>query len=156
MANLEEEAELISVTSENPETLSTFLSLGRDYLSDLPAKAREKFLRSILTRQGEPDRWLLILKHRNECIGFIHMKIDRGERQGWGFILEFHIVPTKRKLGWGRGFFNLIVKILKARGVKNIWLLTIPAVEQFWYSLGFKETGEIDRETGQKIMVISI
>jgi len=156
MDDLEENAELISVTNKNADILSTFLNLGGDYLSDLPTEERERFLQSIVARQGEPDRWLLLLRYGNEHIGFVHMKIDRDERPGWGFILEFYIVPNKRKLGWGRRLFNLIVKILKARGAKDIWLLTTPAVEQFWCSLGFKETGEVDRETGQKIMVTSI
>lgn len=154
MAHIEEKAELISVTNDNTDACSVFLNLGRDYLLDLPPDERERFLQSILARQEEPERWLLLLKYENEYIGFVHMKIDRDERLGWGFILEFYIVPNKRRLGWGRRLFNLIVKILQARRVKNIWLLTTPAVEQFWRALGFKETGEI--QNGQKVMVMSI
>lgn len=145
LVHLAEKVELISVTNDNPDALSAFLNLGRDYLSDLPFDERERFLQSILARQGEPDRWLLLLKYGNEYVGFVHMKIDRDERPGWGFILEFYVVPNKRKLGWGRRSFNLVAKILQGRGVKNIWLLTSPTAEPFWYSLGF-------RETGQKIM----
>lgn len=154
MAHLEEKAELISVTNDDPDTLSAFLNLGRDYLSELPFDERERFLQSILVRQGEPERWLLLLRYGNEYLGFVHMKIDRDERPGWGFILEFYIVPTKRRSGWGRRLFNLVVKTLRARGVKNIWLLTTSAPEQFWHALGFKETGEI--QNGQKVMVISM
>jgi len=84
------------------------------------------------------------------------MKIDKDERPGWGFILEFYIVPSKRRLGWGRRSFNLSLEILRARAVENVWLLTDQAAEKFWHSLGFEEAGEIDRETGQKIMIISI
>jgi GNAT superfamily N-acetyltransferase len=156
MARLEEKVELISVTNDTPDTLSAFLNLGRDYLSDLPLDERERFLQSILTRQGKPDRWLLLLRYGNEYIGFVHMKIDRDERPGWGFILEFYIVPNKRKLGWGRRLFKLIAKILQERGVKNIWLLTNRDAQQFWFKLGFRGTGEIDSETGQKVMVISL
>jgi len=156
MAHLEEKAELLSVTQERADAVSTFLSLGSDYLSDLPPRERERFLQGILARQGEPDRWLLLLRHGNECIGFVHMKIDKDERIGWGFILEFYIVPDKRRLGWGRRLFNLVAEILRVRGVKNVWLMTSPAAESFWCSLGFGETGEIDKETNQKIMVTSI
>jgi cyclic pyranopterin phosphate synthase len=152
----EKQMELIPVTNSNPYTVSAFFSLGRDYLEDLPLGERERFLQSILAHQGEPNRWLLLLRFLDEYVGLVHMKIDRDERPGWGFILEFYVVQNKRGRGWGRRLFNLITKILKARGVKNIWLLTDSAAEQFWRSLGFRETSEIDAETGQKVMVISI
>lgn len=156
MVGAEQEVELISVTNGNPDTFSAFMRLGRDYLSDLPSDERESFIQSILARQEEPDRWLLLLKYREEYLGLAHMKIDRDERPGWGFILEFYIVPNRRKLGWGRKLFNLLVKILLVRGVKNIWLLTNLRAEKFWFSLGFKDTGEIDKETGQKILATSV
>ena len=156
MIDLEETAELVRVTNDNPDALSVFLSLGEDYLSDLPFDERKRFLQSILARQGEPDRWLLLLKCQDAYLGLVHMKIDKDERPGWGFILEFYIVPERRGLGWGRRLFKLCVQILRARDVSDIWLLSGQVAEKFWHSLGFKETGEIDRETGQKIMVINI
>jgi ribosomal protein S18 acetylase RimI-like enzyme len=156
MIHCEEQTELIPVTSDNPDTLPAFWNLGRDYVSDLPPNERERFLQSILARQGEPNRWLLLLRYSNEYIGLVHMKIDMDERPGWGFILEFYIIPNKRGQGWGRRLFNLVMKILGDEGVKRIRLLTNTTAQQFWRSLGFTETSEKDRETGQKIMVISI
>jgi ribosomal protein S18 acetylase RimI-like enzyme len=153
MAHLNEEVKTVPVTDDNPESLSAFWKLGEDYLSGLPTNERERFLQSILARRGEPDRWLLLLRYGIEYIGLVHLKIDRDERPRWGFILEFYIVPNKRRLGWGRRLFDIIVKILQGRGVKNIWLLTDPAAKVFWLSLGFRGTSEIDKETGQEIMV---
>ena len=149
----EEKAALIRVTDERPETTAIFLSLSKDYFSDLSPDEREKFVQSILARQGEPNRWLLLLRYGDEYIGFVHMKVG-GERPGWGFILEFYIVRNKRRLGWGRRLFNRIVNILQARGVENVWLWSAPEAEPFWYSLGFRETGEI--MNGRKVMVISL
>ena len=83
------------------------------------------------------------------------MKIDKDERPGWGFILEFYIVPAKRKMELGRGFYSLIEDMLKSRGVKNVWLLATKAIP-FWRSLGFKLTEEIDKETGQNILTKSL
>lgn len=148
--------EVVTVIKNNPKTVSTFLSLGRDYLKDLPIEEREKFLQSILARQGEPNRWLLLLKYENKYAGFAHVKIDKDERIGWGFILEFYITPTKRKMGLGRTFFNLISGMLQAKRVKDIWLLADSASEPFWRALGFKLTGEVDKETGQNIMTKSL
>jgi N-acetylglutamate synthase-like GNAT family acetyltransferase len=150
------ETEVVTVTKDDPSTVSAFLSLGRDYLKDLPVEEREKFLRSILARQGEPERWLLLLKYENAYGGFAHVKIDKDQRIGWGFILEFYVIPTKRKMGLGHTFFKRISRMLQAIGVKDIWLLPDPKSEQFWRKLGFKEIRELDKETGRKIMIKSL
>jgi ribosomal protein S18 acetylase RimI-like enzyme len=148
--------ELEPVTKNKPDTVSTLLTLGQDYLSKshMSADERERFLQSILARQGEADRWLLLLKHQGRSLGFVHMKIDKDERPGWGFILEFYIVPDKRRQGLGSKLFTLARKILQNRGVQNIWLLASPPSDSFWRSLGFQETGEI--EDSQKVMVLSM
>ena len=148
--------EVVSVNKNNQNMVSPFRRLGRDYLKNLPSEERERFLNSILARQGEPDRWLLLLKHENEYAGFAHFKVDREERVGWGSILEFYVVPAKRKMGLGRKFFNVIIEMLRARGVKDVWLLADSSSELFWHSLGFKQTGEIDKETGQNVMIKSL
>jgi len=88
--------ELIPVTNDNQEAISVFLNLGRDYLSDLSHDEQEKFLQSIMVHQVEPDRWLLLLRAEDEYMGFVHMKIDKDEHPGWGFILEFYVVPNRR------------------------------------------------------------
>ena len=144
------------VAKNDPKTVSEFLTLGREYLKDLPNEERERFLQSILARQGEPNRWLLLLKHQNKYVGFIHMKIDEDERPSWGFILEFYIIPLKRKMGLGRTLFAHATDILRKRGVKSVWLLTNSSAEPFWRSLGFRSTGERDKETGQNIMAKSL
>lgn len=150
------ETEVVSVTRNNRNLVSAFLTLGRDYLKNLPSEEQKRFLQSILARQGEPDRWLLLLKYKNEYVGFTHVKIDKDERIGWGFILEFYIIPTKRKLGLGRTFFNLITGMLQARSVKDVWLLADSSSEPFWRALGFRQTGEVDKETGQNVMAKSL
>jgi GNAT superfamily N-acetyltransferase len=149
------ELELVSVAEGDADKVSAFLRLGRDYLKDMAFEERERFLQSILARQGEPDHWLLLLKHKNEYVGFAHVKIDKNERPGWGFILEFYIVPAKRRMGLGRGFFNLIAGMLKSQGVKDIRLLATKAIP-FWRSLGFLLTEEVDKETGQNILTKSL
>jgi hypothetical protein len=77
------EVDVVPVTKNNQNLVSTFLSLGRDYLKKVPSEKRESFLQSILARQGEQDIWLVLLKHKNEYVGFAHFKIDKGELIGW-------------------------------------------------------------------------
>ena len=146
--------EIVFVSHRKPVTISTFRRLGQDYFKDLYARRREKFIESILARQGERDRWLLLLRHEEEFIGFAHLKIDKDERPGWGFILEFYIVPNKRRLGLGRKFFSMIEEMLRGKAVKDVWLLSGSSAEAhaFWSSLGFRPTGEVDKETRQSIM----
>jgi GNAT superfamily N-acetyltransferase len=150
------EPKTVSVTSADPETVEAFLALGRDYLRELPSEEADRFLQSILKRQGEPKRWLLLLKHSNEWSGFTHVKIDEDERPGWGFILEFYVVPTKRRIGLGTALFNAVERILQAEGAKNVWLLPDSRSEPFWRSVGFKLSGETDEETGRNVMTKSL
>ncbi|RLF93438.1 hypothetical protein DRN45_05415, partial [Thermococci archaeon] len=62
------------VKEDNPEAVAAFLSISKNYFSDIPIDKREKFIQSIIDRQGEHNRWLLLLKYKNEYIGFVHMK----------------------------------------------------------------------------------
>ena len=76
---MQEGTEFIPVTSSCPRTVSAFLDLGRAYSSELdstPDAVNESFLQSILRRQEEPDRWLLLLKSDENYIGFVHANID--------------------------------------------------------------------------------
>jgi uncharacterized protein HemY len=70
------------VTPADQETVAAFLTLGRDYLKELSRKEAERFFQSILKRQREPKRWLVLLKRKNEWSGFTHVKIDENERPG--------------------------------------------------------------------------
>ena len=157
MKNLRQEAEFLPVAETCADTVSAFLDLGRAYSSELdstPNSVNEKFLQSILARQGEPYRWLQLLKYEGDCIGFVHAKIDHDDRPGWGYILEFYIVPSKRRSGWGRELFNHIVGILRQEGIREVWLTSNADAQAFWCSLGFKVTRE--EEHGQKVMVCTI
>lgn len=154
--DMNKKAEFILFNRDDKELVTKFLSLGRDYFSNIPTGKREKFLQSILNRQIESDRWLFLLRVEAKYIGFVYMKIDHDERPGWGFILEFYIVPEKRRSGWGTMMYEFCKDILIKHGVEKVWLLTNDEAIPFWSFIGFRETGEIDKETGQKIMMMLI
>ena len=109
-------------------------------------------LQSILRRQADPGRWLLLLRHGDACIGFVHAKIDRDERPGTGCILEFYVAPENRKRGWGRRMFDHIAQVLRCNRVSQVWLTTNPRAEGFWKRLGFVAMGEV-AENGQRVMI---
>ncbi len=149
--------EYVKINKENPNNLADFMSLGFEYMketsSEYSLQIHEKFLNSILKKQGEENRWLIVLKVNGEAIGFVHAKIDQDERVGWGYILEFYIMPTFRRKGFGSILFNFIKQEFVKCGIKNTWL-TADKVngEPFWFSMGFRDTGEV--ENGQKVLEV--
>lgn len=135
------------------------MNLGYEYMKEVvPDESLEvysKFLNSILNRQNEKERWLIGIKINNTMVGFAHFKIDKSERIGWGYILEFYIIPSFRRRGIGKRLYNFIREEFTSYQVKDIWL-TADKIngEPFWFSLGFVDTEET--ENGLKILRISI
>lgn len=155
MTNEQTTIELVDPLSE--QSIAAFLKLGREYLREIDPANKEKheaFLSSMLKRQGEPDRWLHLLKHGTEYIGLAHSKIDHDDRPGWGYILEFYVVSSHRRFGHGKCLCMHIFNLLRERGVVDVWLGTHPLAERFWQSLGFECNGEMEGE--YRVMVTSI
>lgn len=149
----------MTVNRINPDRCRDFVNLGYEYMkevaSDCPLQLHEKFLNSILDRQGEEDRWLILLKLDGDAAGFVHAKIDNDERIGWGYILEFYIAPRFRRKGFGTSLYNFMKQKLMEREISKIWLSADKtAGEPFWFSLGFLDTGE--RENDQKVLQFTL
>ena len=151
--------EYIKINREDPSSCVDFMDLGYEYMKEVaPDKSLEihdKFLNSILNRQNEKERWLIGLKANNNMVGFAHFKIDRNERIGWGYILEFYIMPQFRRKGFGRRLYDFTKQEFTVHGIKDIWL-TADRVngEPFWFSIGFVDTGNTENE--MKILKNSI
>ncbi len=131
----EPELQFTEINNSNAEFTEAFLDLGLQYLSeidDTPPFINEKFLRSILRKTTESDRWLLFVSYKDERVGFIHAKIDTEERPGWGYILEFYIIPGKRRTGIGTSLFKEITHIFYSRGMRNVWLSASAESVPFW------------------------
>jgi len=143
--------EFLPVT-DSKESIEAFRRMVLNYTRELsdPVPHPEEFARSMIELQGQADRWLLTLRIENEYGGFVHAKIDRDERQGWGYILEFYIVPHGRRCGFGRALYKYIASIFRRKGVERVWLVSNPPAEEFWQALGFRRTGEM--EGGRKVM----
>lgn len=151
--------EYVRVNRENLNNCTDFLNLGYEYMKEVaPDKSLEihnKFLNSVINRQNEKERWLIGLKINNNMVGFTHFKIDRSERVGWGYILEFYIMPDFRRKGLGRKLYSFIRQEFTTYEIKDIWLAAGKVNgEPFWFSLGFTDTEETENEL--KILRISI
>lgn len=151
--------EYVRINRENPISCTDFMNLGYEYMKEVaPDESLEiynKFLNSILNRLTEKERWLIGIKINNTMVGFAHFKIDKSERIGWGYILEFYIIPSSRRMGFGKRLYNIIRQEFTSYQVKDIWLTADKLNgEPFWFSLGFIDTEET--ENGLKILRVSI
>ena len=142
------------VTNSTPARVQAFLRLGVPYMAEVDpenTKIHERFLQSVLRRQGEPDRWLAMLMLGNQVVGFTHFKIDKDDKPGLGYIMEFYIVPELRRQGLGQKYESMITCVMTEAGCKKIWLASHNTAEAFWHACGFRENGEFERN--QKVMV---
>ena len=90
-------------------------------------------------------------------IGFIYAKVDHEDhlgfiKPGYGFIMEFYVIPQYRRKGYGTLMFQHIQEMFKRHGVKRMYLTADPVTgEPFWEALGFIYFEEVSPENGQKI-----
>ncbi len=100
----------------------------------------EYFLRSIVKKIGENERWLIQLKSEGAIIGFVHAKIDRDEKIGTGYIMEFYISENHRMYGYGNALYKYIEDIFKSKEVESVWLEAHNESSiRYWKHLGFLE-----------------
>ena len=154
---MNEKLRLEYATDFTPAEAEAFLRLGGPYLAEIDpenATDHQRFLQSILRRQGEPDRWLTLFRARDQVVGFAHFKIDRDDRPGSGYILEFYVVPERRRQRLGKRYLSMMMATMKAAGYRMVWLASHPAAESFWRACGFCETGEFERN--QRVMTRSL
>ena len=152
MQKIDCHTEFVMVSDRNPDDVASFLTLGRAYNEEIdllmgtktPRPAAERWLNSMVQLQEGEDRWLVLCRVGGADIGFAHAKIDQDDRPGWGYILEFYIIPDRRRSGWGRQLFHYIKHLLIERGTGQIWLTSNLAAVAFWEVLGFTATGEVE------------
>ena len=151
--SMDENLRLEYVTEFESVEARTFLRLGGPYMAETDpenANDHQRFLQSILRRQGESGRWLALFMLGGQVAGFAHFKVDTDQRPGSGYIMEFYVIPARRRAGLGRKYLPLVGEVLKAAGCPMVWLASHPAAEGFWRACGFHETREFERN--QKVM----
>ena len=113
--------------------------------------------------QGLRDTMHFELMYINDdCIGICNFAIDLGGvkgliDKGYGYIMGLYIVPEKRKLGFGRMFFQHIEHVLREDGANNIYLTPDEVTGlPFWESLGFINSHLIDPDEKLPIYIKKI
>lgn len=127
--------------------------------SPTPPEFLQKWIDSIISlqMQGDSDRHLEYCHDGEKLIGFLYGKIDHPEHHdfkkiGYGYIMEFFILPEYRRNGYGTAMFSRLGQLFFADGATRMYLTTdSPTGEQFWETMGFAATGEISPENHDPI-----
>lgn len=155
----------IKLDPQNKMHCVEFLTLVRLYAKELdshtgrttPDELIAKWTDSIIKMQGESDRHLKLCYDSKILIGFLYGKIDKPEHKGYkkigyGYIMEFFVLPQHRLKGYGREMFYHLEKLFAKGGAKCMYLTADGVTgKPFWTSLGFIATGEISLENSQEI-----
>ncbi|MGN1025694.1 MAG: GNAT family N-acetyltransferase, partial [Faecousia sp.] len=158
--SMENKLKFTQVVSDNAYLCSEFCSLMHPYIKELNEHSKhtlsdefiEKWISSILSMQGPPDRHLELCYDGQELIGFLYGKIDHEDhngfiKPGYGYIMEFFVLPQFRRKGYGKAMFHHMEKLFTYDGAQKMYL-TPDAVTgvPFWTAMEFQGTGEYSPE----------
>ena len=155
----------ITLDANSQEHCTKFKNLMSLYAKELDAHQNRttadeiisKWAESIIKIQGEPYRYLKMCYSGENLIGFLYGKIDAPHHKGYkkvgyGYIMEFYVLPAYRRKGYGRQMFYHLQKLFENTGTKRMYLTADQVTgKPFWRSLGFTATGEISPENNQEI-----
>ena len=148
----------IQLQKDNEDHYNLFESLMIPYNMELVAHhpnsmVNEEFIKKLtlssLNIQGPADRHLELCFDEDELIGFLYGKVDHEDHKGhkkpgFGYIMEFYVKSEFRRKGYGKIMFERLEKLFLIDGAERMYLNTgTETGVEFWTSLGFKATDEI-------------
>jgi len=92
---------------------------------------------------GHHDRYLEFCYKNHVPIGFFHIMVEHEDKQylGYGFVMEFYVLPKYRRCGIGKTMFRRIETLFNIHGVTKLYLNSDTfAGIPFFESLGFEKT----------------
>ena len=117
----------------------------------------EKWIRSIIDKQGPSDRHLELCFSGENPVGFLYGKLDHPEhrgyiRPGWGYVMEFYVRPSFRRQGCGTEMYARLERMLRADGAQNLYLTAdTQAAALFWQAMGFANSHQKSPENDMDI-----
>lgn len=103
----------------------------------------EKWIQSIFKLLGPSDRYLELCWLGNIPAGFLYGKIDHEEdrgfvKPGYGYVMEFYVVPQMRRKGIGRAMYAHLEQCFSSDGANRVYLTTDTQDGiAFWEKIGF-------------------
>lgn len=122
-----------------------------------PKEILSKWANSMISIQFDADRHLELCYDDDSLIGFLYGKIDHPDHKGYikvgyGYIMEFYVLPEFRRKGYGKQMYSHLENLLIADGAKGLYLTSDPITgKPFWLACGYKSTGEYSSENNQEI-----
>lgn len=95
----------------------------------------------------------------NTVVGFAFYAVDLGGIKniidgGFGYIMEFYVLPEYRSMGYGRTIFEHIEKTFLSHGAKYMYLTPSEINgEPFWKALGFKDSWKKNPDNQRAIYI---
>ena len=111
----------------------------------------------MISIQGDADRHLELCYDGDSLIGFLYGKIDHPNHKGfikigYGYIMEFYVLPEFRRNGYGKQMYSHLEELLISDGAKGLYLTSDPVTgKPFWEACGYKNTDERFPENNQEI-----
>ena len=136
------------------DACAAFTALMRSYITEmnehshrpLPEEHQQKWIDSIVSKQGPKDRHLELCYAERELIGFLYGKVDHEDHQGYirpghGYIMEFYVKPIFRRKGYGSQMLHRMEALFRTDGVTQMYLTADPVTGRpFWEAVGFCNT----------------
>ncbi|MCL2531635.1 MAG: GNAT family N-acetyltransferase [Oscillospiraceae bacterium] len=121
-----------------------------------PDDVLAKITRSMMERLGPCDRHLELVYAGRELAGFLQCKVDHADhagfvKPGWGYVMEFYVVPEFRRMSYGRAMIARMEEHFVHHGVSRMWLTASADSHAFWRTAGFAPTGEICPDNDKEI-----
>ena len=159
------ELKFIQLDKTDEKMCTRFEQFMRQYMAELeehdehplPEDILDKWIKSIIAMQGLADRHLEFCFDKDGLAGFLYGKIDHPEHKGfikpgYGYIMEFYVLPHCRRRGYGRDMFLRLEGLFREHGAARMYLTTEPGGgKAFWEAMGFRGVGEVSPENGMEI-----
>ena len=122
-----------------------------------PKEILVKWANSMINIQGDIDRHLELCYDGDSLIGFLYGKIDHPNHKGfikigYGYIMEFYVLPEFRRNGYGKQMYSHLEELLISDGAKGLYLTSDPVTgKPFWEACGYKNTDQSSPENNQEI-----
>lgn len=155
----------VQLAKDKEEDYDRLVSLMLPYIQELdshrrretPAAFIQQITRGMLAMQGPADRHLELCYEDAALVGFFCCKVDHPGHKGfikpgYGYVMEFYILPEFRRRGYGTAIFRHVEALFRSHGTKRLYLTADPVTGlPFWEALGFAATGEVSPENGLEI-----
>lgn len=156
----------IQIQKDNEIDLQQLLNMWIPYLREIDFNNTEsdtelsKYACQRVNIQGmREDMHFELCFDDNNLVGFAFYAVDLGGikniiEPGFGYIMEFYVLPQYRRQGYGKKIFEHIEKTFFSHGTKCMYLTPQKVSgEPFWSSLGFMDSGKIDPDNQMPIYI---